>query len=214
MRRALRVRTWAAALAVLMTGIGVGAEPLNERPMFEGGIKTPAMQEADAAFIAGVEQHGGSRSAGAQRMVASGWRFWRSGDRATAMRRFNQAWLLDAANPGAYHGMAVVRATQNATPAEIERLFRLALAQAHDDAAARVDYGFFLIREGRLDEAMEQLHAALKVDATARNARSHIAFVHYLKADRASACRWARVAQKNGDRLEQGFENDMCGNTR
>ena len=46
--------------------------------------------------------------------------------------------------------------------------------------------------------------------AMARNARSNMAFMYYLKNDFANACTWAREARINGDELEKGFLEEMC----
>jgi Flp pilus assembly protein TadD len=40
----------------------------------------------------------------------------------------------------------------------------------------------------QLDKSMVQLNKALQLSSTARNARSNIAFVHYLKGDTGNAC--------------------------
>lgn len=57
---------------------------------------------------------------------------------------------------------------------------------------------------------MVQLNKALQLAPSARNARSNISFVYYLKGDFSNACTWAKDAQKNGDQLENGFLEDMC----
>jgi hypothetical protein len=71
-------------------------------------------------------------------------------------------------------------------------------------------YGRFFWTQGQLDKSLEQLNRALQLDSTARDARSNIAFVYYLKKDFGKACTWAKDAQMNGDALEKGFLEDMC----
>lgn len=55
-----------------------------------------------------------------------------------------------------------------------------------------------------------QLNKALQLSPAARDARSHISFVFYLKGDFGSACTWAEEASRNGDGLEKGYPEDMC----
>ena len=124
--------------------------------------------------------------------------------------RFNQAWLLDPENGNIYHGFAVVTAVRGGTPSEVEKLFLLALSKPKVDSVAFVDYGRFLWTQKQYEKSLVQLNKALERSSTARNARSNISMVYYLKGDFSNACEWAKAAQKNGDVLESGFLEDMC----
>jgi Tfp pilus assembly protein PilF len=204
---------WQIAFIVAMLSLGkVFAQPLpiNQLPMYGERPKTTEMKNADAAFIASVEKQGLSRQEAAKQAARSGWASWAKRDPATAMSRFNQAWLLDPENGNAYHGFAVLTSVRGGAPSEVERLFGLATSKPTVDAEAFVDYGRFLWTQKQLDKSLVQLNKALQLSSVARNARSNIAFVHYLKGDAGNACKWARDAQKNGDELEKGFVEDMC----
>lgn len=48
------------------------------------------------------------RRAASESAVRVGWSFWNKGDLKTAMRRFNQAWLLDPDNYQIYSGFAAI----------------------------------------------------------------------------------------------------------
>jgi len=188
--------------------------PINQLPMYGERVKTTEMKIADAAFIASIEKQGLSRQEGAKRAIQSGWSSWLKRDLATTMSRFNQAWLLDPENGNAYHGFALITSVRGGTPTDVERLFQMAVSKPIVDAEAFVDYGRFLWTQKQLDKSMVQLNKALQLSPTARNARSNISFVHYLKGDASNACAWAKDAQKNGDELEKGFLEDMCRRTR
>ncbi len=201
-----------ASIAALLTVGSVLADslPINQLPMYGGREKTEAMKTADAAFIASIEKQGLSREEGAKRAIQSGWSYWAKRDIATAMSRFNQAWLLDPENGNAYHGFALVTSARGASPSEVERLFQLAVSKSKVAPVAFVDYGRFLWTRKQLEKSLVQLNKALQLSSTAHNARSNISFVHFLKGDFSSACNWAKDAQKNGDQLEKGFLEDMC----
>jgi len=206
-------RLWIAiAASLLLTAAAASADPLptNQLPMYGGRAKTEAMKSADADFIASMEKQGLSRAEGARQMLKLGWTAWAKRDMATAMARFNQAWLLDPENGNVYHGFALVGAVRGDAPSDVEPLFRLATSKRRVDAEAFVDYGYFLASESRLDASLLQLNKALEVSATARNARSNIAFVYYLKNDFASSCVWVQRAAANGDRMEAAFPEDIC----
>jgi len=204
---------WSIAFALMsLVGTATFAEPLpiNQVPMYGEREKTEDMKRADAALISGVEQQGLSRDEGAKQAVRSGWSYWAKQDYVTAIKRFNQAWLLDPENGNAYHGFALITSMRNGSPDEVERFFKLAVSKTKVDATAFVDYGRFLWTQKRLEASLAQLNKSLQLSPTAHNARANISFVHFLKGDFGSACTWARDAAKNGDVLESGYLEDMC----
>jgi Tfp pilus assembly protein PilF len=202
---------FAIAILIVLAIAPALAEPINEVPMYGGRPKSAEMIAADNAFLETIRQRGLSRADGAKEAVRLGWSYlWQKKDPATAMKRFNQAWLLDPENGNIYHGFAVLTSVRGGQPAEVERLFQLAIAKPDVDVLAFVDYGRFLWTQRQLDQSLAQLNKALKISSSARNARANISFVHYLKSDFAAACVWAMDAQRNGDSLEKGYLEDMC----
>jgi len=82
----------------------------DEVPMY-GGMdrsKSPEMRAADEKFIADVTQHYGSREQASRAWVEQGFKFYQQDNLDLAMRRFNQAWLLNPANPEVYAGFGAV----------------------------------------------------------------------------------------------------------
>lgn len=206
-------RYWLLASIAALLSVGsalADSLPINLLPMFGESKKTEAMKRIDAAFIASIEKLGLSREEGARQALQSGWSSWAKRDIATAVLRFNQAWLLDPENGDAYHGFALVTSVREGSPSEVERFFQLAVSKSKVSPVAFVDYGRFLWTQKQLDSSLVQLNKALQLSSTAFNARSNISFVHFLKGDFGSACNWAKDAQKNGDELEKGYLEDMC----
>ena len=83
---------------------------IDQLPMY-GGVDRrmdPPTAQADDTFIAAATREFGSRRKASESFVEEGARDYRRGDDRMAMRRFNQGWLLDPTNPGAFHGFAVV----------------------------------------------------------------------------------------------------------
>lgn len=156
----------------------------------------------------------------AKAAINLGWRYFRrDGDPMTAMKRFNQAWLLNPENGEAYSGMAVmveVLSTSDKfsncpySPQLSERLFKIALSKPQTPLTAQIDYGRFLWTQDRFDESLSLLHDTLKKDPKVPDARTHISFIHYRQGDFAKACTWAKQAKDNGDELEKGYLKEMC----
>jgi tetratricopeptide (TPR) repeat protein len=80
-------------------------EGINLLPMFGNLVKCPEQLEADKTFIATMDKDfDGDRKKAAEDRVARAWDFYHQRDEKTAMKRFNQAWLLDSTNADVYWG--------------------------------------------------------------------------------------------------------------
>lgn len=68
----------------------------------------PKLREADETLISGVTKEFGSRRKASEGFVDQGIRYYQVDNYSMAMKRFNQAWLIDPTNPGAFWGFAIV----------------------------------------------------------------------------------------------------------
>lgn len=110
LRRAI---LFALFLVLFVTsGFAQPANLINTLPMYGGVPKSAAQLEADRKFIEEVAKQAGSREMAAERAVQLGWQSFYGGDMATAMKRFNQAWLLTPENPGVFWGFGAVTGSQ------------------------------------------------------------------------------------------------------
>ncbi len=184
--------------------------PASEIPMYGTAGKTRKLTERDAAFIASIEKAGKTRQTVAKDVIRQAWEAYGKTDYKSAIRKFNQAWLLDPENGDAYHGFALISTVRDKNADEAEKFFRMALGKPGVSANAYVSYGRFLWIVERHDEAQVQLQKGLAVSPTAHNARLHIARVYYKKKDYGKACEWARLARDNNDELPPDFLEEMC----
>ena len=102
-----------------------GISRAREIPMWEGVKKTQEMIAADREFISTVEQQSGRRK-GATRANQLGWEFLDRRNPDMAIRRFNQAWLLDPSNANIYWGFAIAVHQQGRPISEVNRFFKKA----------------------------------------------------------------------------------------
>jgi len=88
------------------------ADDRNLLPKYGGLSETDWQKAADATFISGMEEdyHGDLKKASMD-MAMRGWQYLAAGDLDDAMRRFNQAWLLNKKNGIALWGMAAITAS-------------------------------------------------------------------------------------------------------
>ena len=106
-------RSFVLALAlVIQSAVSLAwAQDINLQPKYGLVPKSQAQLAADAQFLAAMDQHyQGNRKKAAADAADRGWQALRQGKAPDAMRRFNQAWLLDHANGSALWDMATVGA--------------------------------------------------------------------------------------------------------
>lgn len=98
------------ACSVTGGGGGPTRTGIDQVPMYGGMDRSqyPDLRAADDKFITDVTAHYGSREKVSVLWVEQGFVFYRQHNNAMAMRRFNQAWLLNPNNPEAYTGFAFV----------------------------------------------------------------------------------------------------------
>jgi tetratricopeptide (TPR) repeat protein len=103
---------------------------INERPRYGGLTKTAAQLEADERFIARSLHEYGTARAAMQAHVRFGWHYLATNHAPTAIKRFNQAWLLDSTAADVYYGFSAYL-QQQGQPDEAERYRQI--GQRHDN---------------------------------------------------------------------------------
>jgi tetratricopeptide (TPR) repeat protein len=104
-------------------------DAINERPRYGGLTKTAAHLEADEQFIAQALHQYGTAQAAMQAHVNFGWHYLATDHAPTAIKRFNQAWLLDSTAADAYYGFSAYL-QQQGQPEEAEQFMQL--GKRHD----------------------------------------------------------------------------------
>ncbi|MCE1243046.1 tetratricopeptide repeat protein [Oryzomicrobium sp.] len=188
------------AAALLLSGCLVSAPPrqqtrVDEIPMY-GGLdraQFPELKSADDKFIADVSQAFGSRERAAQLWVNQGYKFYREDNLGMAMRRFNQAWLLNPGNAEVFAGFAVVLHDQGrncAAKAMMERALALdpPTFQGIYADAGRI-FTLCAVQDGNLEAAARErlLARADELYARAEQVEPNKAYVY---ESRATACYW------------------------
>lgn len=178
--------------------------PLNEQPFYGFARKSELMLAADREFIAKVEKNTG-REIGAEQFEGMGWSALRSGDHATAARRFNQAWLLSPGRSASVHGLAVVAANRFGDIGFAIELVEVASRMRHSLPTLPGDHGGLLIRAGRPGLAIPFLEKAVAEIPSWINPQINLATARYEIGDVDAACRQlVRVERMLQERPEAG----------
>ena len=115
--------------------------PANEVPMLEGVEKTREQLKADGEFVELAIREKGGRAEAAGHMAKRGWEACDANDFPTAVKRFNQAWLIDPDNAKIYHGFGVWAGKQNKIGDAVRYLVK-AVELCGTDPAILNDLGF------------------------------------------------------------------------
>jgi tetratricopeptide (TPR) repeat protein len=192
----------------------------GEIPMY-GGLDRqadPVLKGADDALIEGTTREFGSRRAASERFVDQGFRFYFQNDLSTAMRRFNQGWLLDPENPNVYYGfMAVLNDQQEFCAARdmADRAFERGLAKKPEELAdaGRVS-AICAMQDATLNDetksayvkkASEYYTQALQLQPNSAYVYGSWATASYWIGDYATAWRYVKLEKKYGGKTGKQF---------
>jgi tetratricopeptide (TPR) repeat protein len=140
MRRTRLAHALLTAALILFCANFACAGDRNLLPKYGSLPKTEWEKATDAKFIAAIdEQYHGDRKKAAADLAMRGWQYLSQQNFAEAMRRFNQAWLLDNKNGIALWGMAAIEASSEKFDESL-RLFAEAEKSVTDEINFSVDY--------------------------------------------------------------------------
>lgn len=116
------------------------AQDISLLPKYGSLPKNEAQKLSDKKFIAIIDEYyKGNRKKAAEEISAHGWLFLRKNSVTDAIRRFNQAWLLDHSNGNALWGMAAIQANTGKIDDSLN-LFKEAERSIGNDIDFSVDY--------------------------------------------------------------------------
>jgi Tfp pilus assembly protein PilF len=162
--------------------------PLNEQPFYGFAEKTPLQRESDAAFVATAEKLTGSREKAFSEAMQRAWKAFFAGNLAEAARRFNQAYLIDPAQSGVFHGLGLVSFERFHDPVFADELLRIARTQPNPSPVLNADYGRFLLVNNRPGDAEPVLEQAVRDDPKFPAAWSNLAWAHFQNGNNPAAC--------------------------
>jgi tetratricopeptide (TPR) repeat protein len=197
-----------AATLILSTGLAL-AQEVNLLPKYGLLPKPDWQQAADAKFIAAMdEEYHGDRTKASMDMSAYGWQYLSKGDLDAAMRRFNQAWLLNNSNGTALWGMAAVEASWGKSDESL-KLFAEAEKFSGGEINFSVDYakaigmaGVKRKNDALLKDAFDRFeHIYQQAPQNTKNLQNW-AMILYSKKRYAEAWEKAKLAEATPDKAQ------------
>jgi len=191
-------RTVLLSAAFLAVGMNAKAQDQNLLPKYGTFPKSAELKAADKVFIDGMDHdyHGDLKKASSD-MALRGWQYLKSGDPDDAMRRFNQAWLLNNRNGTALWGMAAVESDRGETDESL-KLFKEAEPFVGEDLNFEIDYSRSIAVAANANKDSALLNDAYKrfrkiYDKAPQNGRNLKNWAVALFNDEKYSETWAKV---------------------
>lgn len=123
--------------------------------------KNPTQLAADRVLVArALSAHDGDAVVAAQRWVAMGWAAIGANNPEDAVRRFNQAFLIDPTNPSLAYGLMIATHIRGDDFGVVDGLYDDAQASMPETDVhfLHIDYAQILMQRGALTRAVEVLN--------------------------------------------------------
>lgn len=176
-------------------------EGINLLPMYGQKEKCQEQLDDDKEFLAEMDKNFKSRQESSKALSSKGWEYFYRNDFETAMKRFNQAWLLDNNNYEAYWGFANIRGKQNQLE-EARNLFDLAKklnpTNANFFISSASTYGGLYNQKkdiALLNSMRADLQRANQLDPNNPQVYAELAAVHFYLNDKTKALEYLKKAE-------------------
>ena len=176
---------------------------INTLPMYGHVKKCKEQLDSDKDFLAQCEKQFKSRKEAAQFHVDKGWEYFYKNQFETAMKRFNQAWLLDSLNADIYWGYGNILGMKNRDFKQslvfLEQSLKMNANNPRVWESASTSCGqlFYQTKDKRLlDKSIQYLKNSIKLEPN--NARAYgqltAAYSYFIQKD--SARKYLKITDK------------------
>jgi Tfp pilus assembly protein PilF len=144
----------------------------------------------------------------AKSVVELGWSYLNNGNTDTALKRFNQALILDPDFAPAYFGIAYLYSVQNKFDLAIQN-YRKSIEIDPTFSHAYSNLGLALLHSGKPNEALPNLQKALDIDLKNGDAHLDIALYYFDAGDFSSSWKHIHLAQDYKATVIPNFLRDL-----
>jgi tetratricopeptide (TPR) repeat protein len=187
-------------------------DDINLRPEYGNVRKTEEQVKADQDFVKLVLQQDGTNSKGSEHLVKLGFDYLYKGDLVTAMKRFNQAWLLDNKNENAYWGFGAVYFSFNDFTEALAQLDKGLIINPNssniltDKATIYTGYYANNQKTEDLNKAIELFNKSYSIDPLNQNTLFKLSVAYFYKKDCVNALKYFNEHNKIGGKaIPEGY---------
>ncbi|WP_214070790.1 tetratricopeptide repeat protein [Mucilaginibacter sp. dw_454] len=194
---------------------------INLQPEYGGLAKTKEQTEEDNTFIKAALSQYPTRLKASAHMVELGFKYLYQGDIETAMKRFNQAWLLEPKNENVYWGYGAVYFTFGDNDEALRQLDKGLTINPEssnlltDKATIYTSYFFGTKEMHYLDDAINLFIKSYNIDPNNQNTLFKLSAAYFYKQDCTNAKRYYDECMKlGGQPIPKGYSDDLqkqCG---
>jgi tetratricopeptide (TPR) repeat protein len=177
-------------------------EGINLLPLFGGQTKCEEQLKADKIFISECEAKFKNRQIAAKYHVNKGWEYFYKTIYDTAMKRFNQAWLLDSLNAEVYWGFGNLLGTKHEFKESLpllEKSIKLNPNNSKVYECMATSYGqlFFETKNALfLNKAIDNLKTAIKLNPKSASAFGQLTGAYSYFTQKDSARKYLALTDK------------------
>ena len=195
--------------------------PLNEQPMYGNIPPDLELQKIHDKYIKTVITDHGSREAAILGGLETAWYFYSKNDFKTAIKRFNQVWLLDPNNAEVFYGFGLLMDRQSKTDDAIT-FYRKSLELDPNNEKAMCCLASISCKKALKNKAYDEFEKSLllyqkAIDITKET--GHTDFIGriyaewaiglYYKEDDAEAWKKVKLARQNGAKVNPDFIKEL-----
>jgi Tfp pilus assembly protein PilF len=177
-------------------------EGINVLPMYGEVKKCEQQIETDNEFILESEKQFKDRKEASEYYVSKGWEYFYKEDNDTAMKRFNQAWLLDKTNPQVYWGFGNLLGRKNEFDKSVKYLRKSIELDPNNSKVYEciaTSYGqlFFKTKDIKyLNLTIENLKKAIKIEPKSGRAYGQLANYYAYLMQKDSLLKYIKKTDK------------------
>ena len=203
----MKFSTVISALSIIAL-VGCASGPrqrnINEIPEYGNQPKSPEMLQADQQFLNTVK---GKEQQAFDHMMAVGWSFFKRGNIGTAIKRFNQAWLIDSTRYESYWGFAAAEGRLNNFETS-KHYYEKALNHGGDTKILNPEYAIVLREQAKAENNSEKLGEAdnlfmSEIEAGNEKAACIYAYQLYRDNKKEEACKIMESCPDDKDNLKK-----------
>ncbi|MGY3212133.1 tetratricopeptide repeat protein [Mucilaginibacter sp. HD30] len=187
-------------------------EDINLCPEYGNVRKTEEQVKADQDFVKLVLQQDGTNRKGSEHMVKLGFDYLYKGDLVTAIKRFNQAWLLDNKNENAYWGFSAVYFSFNDYTEALAQLDKGLIINPNssniltDKATIYTGYYANTQKMDDLNKAIDLFNKSYSIDPRNQNTLFKLSVAYFYKKDCVNALKYYDEHNKiGGNAIPDGY---------
>jgi tetratricopeptide (TPR) repeat protein len=192
------------------------ANEINLQPEYGHVTKNKELIEIDNKFIESELKISGTHRKASEEQVKLGFDYLYRGDIKTAMRRFNQAWLLDPKNENAYWGYGAVYFTFNDYDEALKQLEKgLSINPSSSNILtdiATINVSFYMTKGNPdyLNKAIGLFIQSYKIDPHNQNTLFKLSAAYYYKNDCVNAWKYYNECMRlGGQQISPGYADAL-----